>query len=316
MNAGHSRHPAGSQQAVLRSNENSGAEHREASHLGPRLRGTDGLRFSKMHGAGNDFVILDRRGAREPLSRELAARLAHRHLGVGCDQVITIETPRDAGAVARYGIWNTDGSPARQCGNGARCVAAWLRRDGVREARFRLESPSGTVEAQIQGERIAIGMGVPDFMPDAIGLRPGTPAADPYMLDFAGGERLYFGAVSMGNPHAVLEVNDVTAADVARVGPRLQQHPLFGDSCNVGFAQVLAPDRIKLRVYERGVGETLACGSGACAAVAVLARRGRVGAEVDVELPGGTLRIDWAGPGRPLWMAGPAEFVFEGEFIA
>jgi diaminopimelate epimerase len=274
------------------------------------------MRFSKMHGAGNDFVILDRRGTSEPLSRELAARLADRRFGVGCDQVITIERAHDPSALARYGIWNTDGSAARQCGNGARCVAAWLRRDGTSATRFRLESPSGPVDAEIRGGQVAIGMGVPDFAPEAIGLRPGTPATDPYALDFAGGERIYFGAVSMGNPHAVLEVDEVDRADVAHVGPRLQQHPMFGDSCNVGFAQVLAPGRIRLRVYERGVGETLACGSGACAAVAVLARRGRVGNEVEVELPGGTLRIAWPGAGRPLWMSGPAEFVFEGEFRA
>jgi diaminopimelate epimerase len=273
------------------------------------------LRFSKMHGAGNDFVIVDRRGLAEPLAPAFAARLADRHFGVGCDQVITIETPAKSESLARYGIWNTDGSPARQCGNGARCVAAWLQRDGVAATSFRLESPSGVVDARLDAGAVSIAMGVPDFSPAAIPLRHGTAPADPYQLDFAR-ERLYFGAVSMGNPHAVLEVNDVDAADVAHVGPMLQLHPLFPDSCNVGFAQVIAPDRIRLRVYERGVGETLACGSGACAAVAVLARRGRVGERVAVELPGGTLHIAWPGPGQPLWMSGPAEFVFEGEFIA
>ena len=305
MNAGHSR--AGG---------NPGANPLGAPHLGSRQLGNNVVRFTKMHGAGNDFVIVDRRSEREPLPASLAARLAHRNFGVGCDQVITIEAPVSPGALARYGIWNTDGSPARQCGNGARCVAAWLRRDGAGDAGFRLDAPSGPVDVCFDGDAISIDMGVPDFTPDAIGLRPGTAAADPYALDFAGDDRLYFGAVSMGNPHAVLEVNDAEAADVARVGPRLQQHPMFGDSCNVGFAQVLAPDRIRLRVYERGVGETLACGSGACAAVAVLARRGRVGPEVDVELPGGTLHVSWAGPGHALRMSGPAEFVFEGEFIA
>jgi diaminopimelate epimerase len=156
---------------------------------------------------------------------------------------------------------------------------------------------------------------VPDFAPAAIGLRDSQAADDPYLLDFAR-ERLYFGAVSMGNPHAVLEVADSAAAEVDRLGPMLQQHPLFTQGCNVGFARILAPDRIRLRVYERGVGETLACGSGACAAVAVLARRGRVARSVAVELPGGTLQIDWAGVGQPIWMAGPATFVFEGEFCA
>ena len=278
--------------------------------------GRDGLRFTKMHGAGNDFVVFDAIGQTVALDAAAVRRIADRHFGVGCDQVITIDSPVAPGALARYGIWNTDGSPARHCGTGARCVAAWLRRDGVRDDTFVLESPSGPVQADLRGGRIAIGMAVPDFTPDAIGLRAGTPAADPYALDFAGAERVYFGAVSMGNPHAVLEVGDVDAADVAHVGPRLQQHPMFGDGCNVGFAQVLAPDRIRLRVFERGVGETLACGSGACAAVAVLARRGRVGRDVAVALPGGTLQVSWAGPGQPVWMAGPAEFVFEGEFIA
>lgn len=273
------------------------------------------LRFSKMQGAGNDFVILDRRALPGALDPALAARLADRHFGVGCDQVITIETPRRASALASYGIWNTDGSPALQCGNGARCVAAWLRRDGVAEARFGLDSPSGPVEVERRDDGvIAVQLGVPDFEPSAIGLRDAAPA-DPYRLDFAG-DRFYFGAVSMGNPHAVLEVADIASAEVAQVGPRLQQHPFFTDSCNVGFAQILASDRIRLRVNERGVGETLACGSGACAAVAVLARRGRVGREVAVELPGGTLQVSWAGVGHPIWMAGPAEFVFEGEFIA
>lgn len=274
------------------------------------------LRFSKMQGAGNDFVILDRRTEREPLDPSLAARLADRHFGVGCDQVITIEAPRTAEALAYYGIWNADGSPSQQCGNGARCVAAWLGRDGAaREARFRLDSPSGPVEAELRdGGTVAIRMGVPDFAPAAIGLRDAS-AADPYRLDVAS-EPIYFGAVSMGNPHAVLEVNDIDAADVARVGPMLQQHPFFSLGCNVGFAQIMASDRIRLRVNERGVGETLACGSGACAAVTVLARRGRVGPEVAVEMPGGTLQISWPGVGHPVWMAGPAEFVFEGEFIA
>jgi diaminopimelate epimerase len=275
------------------------------------------LRFSKMHGAGNDFVVLDRSGDATPLAPALAARLADRHFGVGCDQILTIEPPRSAGALAAYGIWNADGSRAGQCGNGARCVAAWLRRAGrAPAAHFVLDSPSGPVQAELRDDgTVAIGMGVPDFAPAAIGLREGTVAADPYLLDFPG-ERIHFGAVSMGNPHAVLEVADVAQADVAHVAPRLQQHPLFGRGCNVGFAQILAPDRLRLRVFERGVGETLACGSGACAAVAVLARRGRLGAEVAVELPGGTLHVAWRGPGEPLWMAGPTAFVFEGEFHA
>jgi diaminopimelate epimerase len=275
-----------------------------------------GLRFSKMQGAGNDFVILDRRGATAPLDPALAVRLADRHFGIGCDQVITIEDADASGVIARYGIWNADGSRSQQCGNGARCVAAWLARDGAAPGpRFALQSPAGRVEVELgAGHQVTIGMGVPDFSAGAIGLRDATDE-DPRPLDLEGG-RVLLGAVSMGNPHAVLEVPDVANAEVAKLAPRIQQHPLFLHGCNVGFAQVLAPDRIALRVVERGVGETLACGSGACAAVAVLARRGRVGPRVAVALPGGVLQIAWDGPGQPLWMTGPAEFVFEGEFRA
>jgi diaminopimelate epimerase len=271
------------------------------------------LRFSKMHGAGNDFVIIDRRNDDVALDPEFVSHLADRHFGIGCDQLITIETPISAGAIARYDIWNTNGSKAAQCGNGARCVAAWLRRDGTATAdSFVLDSPSGPIDVRIDGARIAIGMGEPQFAPAKIPLRD-SEKQDPYALDYAA-ERIYFGAVSIGNPHAVVEVADVDATDVARVGAMLSQHPFFPDSCNVGFAQIETPDRIRLRVNERGVGETLACGSGACAAVAVLARRGRVAPQVAVQLPGGTLDIRWHGVGHSIWMSGPAEFVFEGEF--
>jgi diaminopimelate epimerase len=275
------------------------------------------LRFSKMHGAGNDFVIIDQRGAARRVDAALAARIADRHTGIGCDQLITIEAPSSAAAIARYGIWNTDGSAALQCGNGARCVAAWLQRDGsVRDAgRFVLDSPSGPVDAELLADdRVAIGMGVPQFAPERVPLRDAL-TDDPLMLDFAR-ERIYFGAVSMGNPHVVLEVADVATADVERVGQMLQQHPQFPQSCNVGFAQILSPSQIRLRVFERGVGETLACGSGACAAVAVLARRARLGSRVAVQLPGGTLDIHWPGVGQPISMTGPTAFVFEGEFGA
>ena len=279
------------------------------------MNAASGLRFCKMHGAGNDFVMLDRRGDSEPLDPALAIRLADRHTGVGSDQVITIEPPRSAAAVAYYGIWNADGSASKQCGNGARCVAAWLIRDGLADTSFVLDSPSGPVRAERRDDGgIAINMGVPDFQPAAIGLDV-EDAADPYTWQIEGAPVL-FGAVSIGNPHAVIEVDDVTQAPVAHLGPALQNDPTFRDSCNVGFAQVLAPDRIRLRVFERGAGETLACGSGACAAVAVLARRGRVAREVAVELPGGTLRIAWRGEGASIWLAGPTAFVFEGEFIA
>ncbi len=272
------------------------------------------LPFTKMHGAGNDFVIVDRRRVSAPLTPERVALIADRHRGVGFDQLITIEAARTAGAVAAYSILNADGSRAGQCGNGARCVAAWLVREGAAGAEaFVLDGPSGAIVAQRRGEDFAIDMGVPDFSPQAIALD--RPQMDPYIFPI-GDQVLRFGAVSMGNPHAVMEVPDVATAAVETLGPVLQREAGFKDSCNVGFAQIIDPHRVALRVYERGVGETLACGSGACAAVAVLARRGRLASRVAVQLPGGTLTIDWPGTGHPIQMAGPAAFVFEGEFLA
>ncbi|HET6435727.1 MAG TPA: diaminopimelate epimerase [Xanthomonadaceae bacterium] len=273
------------------------------------------LRFTKMHGAGNDFVVLDLRDGTAPLSPALCRRLADRHVGVGCDQILTIEAARSAGAAAAYRIWNADGSAAQQCGNGARCVAAWLVRDGAAPATgFALDSPAGRHEVEVLGGgRYRIAMGVPVFEPARIPLRGFDAEQDRYTLTLDGA-RVDFGAASMGNPHALVEVEDVETAPVARVGAALQRHPAFPESVNVGFARVLAPDRIRLRVYERGVGETLACGSGACAAVAILARRRRVEREVAVELAGGELVIGWRGDDAPITMAGPAAFVFEGEF--
>ena len=267
--------------------------------------------FSKMHGAGNDFVLLDCRHAAAP-DAVLCRHLADRHTGVGCDQVLTIEAPRDAGAVAAYRIWNADGSAAGQCGNGARCVAAWLRRRGEVTDAFALDSPSGRHAVQCGPEGIRVQLGVPDFTPAAVPLL-GQPEADVYTLTLAAGP-VRFGAVSMGNPHAVIVVEDVASAPVATLAPQLQAHAAFPQSVNVGFAQVLDRGRIRLRVHERGSGETLACGSGASAAAAVLLRRGVLSGPVAVELPGGTLGVDWAGPGTPLWLSGPTRFVFEGEW--
>jgi diaminopimelate epimerase len=270
-----------------------------------------------MHGAGNDFVVLDLREGAPPPDAALAARMADRHTGVGCDQILTIEVPRSPGAVAAYGIWNADGSPSGQCGNGARCVAAWLVRDGAASGpRFAVDSPVGRHEVQdLGGGRFAIGMGVPRFAPGDVPLAGFEGEQPDYTLDLDG-TQLRFGAVSMGNPHAVIEVADVASADVAGIGPALQRSAAFPQSCNVGFAQVLAPDHIRLRVYERGVGETLACGSGACAAVASLVRRGRLAREATVSLPGGDLRIRLPSGDAEVIMAGPAAFVFEGEWQA
>ena len=273
------------------------------------------LRFSKMHGAGNDFVVLDLRGGCPAPAPELARRLADRHQGVGCDQLLTIEDSADPACLARYRIWNADGSAANQCGNGARCVAAWLRRDGAAATpRFRLDSPAGPVQAEALGEgRYAIGMGRPRLASAEVPFRAAHDAVE-HRLALAGGE-VVFGVVSMGNPHAVIEVADVANAPVATLGPALQARPEFPEGVNVGFAQVLAPDRIRLRVFERGAGETLACGSGACAAVVALVRRGRLARHAFVELPGGTLEITWPADDAPVVMAGPTAFVFEGELL-
>jgi diaminopimelate epimerase len=272
------------------------------------------LHFSKMHGAGNGFVVIDLRGGLAPPSAALAAALGDRHTGVGFDQLLTVEDANRPDCVARYRIWNADGTAAQQCGNGARCVAAWLRRDGTVAGRhFRLDSPSGVIDVECRDDNTyALAMGRPEFRPGRIPFT--APAEAPaYELDLPGG-RVRFGAASMGNPHAVLEVPSSADAPVHALGPALQARAEFPEGVNVGFAQVLAPDRIRLRVYERGAGETLACGSGACAAVAVLVRQGRVGRHVFVELPGGTLEIHWPADDGPITMAGPAAFVFEGEY--
>lgn len=275
------------------------------------------FRFTKMHGAGNDFVVLDLRDGRRPPTPELCRALADRHLGVGCDQILTIEPPRSPGAVAAYGIWNADGSSGRQCGNGARCVAAWLLRDGAARApAFSLDSPAGSHAVELLDDGgLRVAMGEPRFDPAAIPLAGFDAVRDPWQLDL-GGVPVAFGALSLGNPHAVIEVDDVASAPVAALGPALQDSGAFPDSANVGFAQVVDRATVRLRVYERGAGETLACGSGACAAAAVLMRRGRVDRDIAVQLPGGTLRIAWPGDGEPIMMAGPARFVFEGEWTA
>ena len=275
------------------------------------------MKFSKMHGAGNDFVVLDLRGAAIAPDAELCRALADRHTGVGCDQILTIEPPRSAGAVASYGIWNADGSTALQCGNGARCVAAWLVRDGAIPGAgdaFLLDSPAGThAVTRLAGDRYAIAMGVPQFAPQSVPLLGYHEAQDSYALE-VDGQSLQFGAVSMGNPHALVEVDDIANTPLQQVGAALQRDAAFPQSVNVGFAEVDARDRIRLRVYERGVGETLACGSGACAAAAILMRRGRIDRTVTVALPGGELQVQWPDDAASITMSGPATFVFEGEF--
>jgi len=272
------------------------------------------LKFSKMHGAGNDFVLLDLRGGRAAPDADSVRAIADRHTGVGFDQLLAIVDSTRADCLAGYRIWNSDGSAAQQCGNGARCVAAWLVRDGAAApAGFVLDSPAGPIAVDcLPDGRFALDMGRPVFVPAQIPLRA---SHEQERYEWRERERtLRFGAASMGNPHALVEVEDVARAPVVAQAAALQGSGLFPQGVNVGFAQLLSRSQIRLRVVERGVGETLACGSGACAAVAILVRQGKVDRQVDVHLPGGTLSIDWPGDGASVRMAGPAAFVFEGEW--
>lgn len=276
------------------------------------------MRFSKMHGAGNDFVVLDLRKGTPPPEPDACARIADRHLGIGCDQLLTLEPPRSMGAVASYRIWNADGSQAQQCGNGARCIAAWLVREGAAPmlGDFIIDSPAGA--HQVQRDRqggFVIDMGLPRFEPQAVPLLGWHEARNAYTL-YIEGSAVHFGAASMGNPHAVIEVPNIGNAPVESMGRAMQRNAAFPESVNVGFAELVAPDHIRLRVFERGVGETLACGSGACAAVAVLTRRGQLdaGRDLTVDLPGGTLHIRYDQDSGRIAMGGPTAFVFEGEW--
>jgi diaminopimelate epimerase len=274
------------------------------------------MRFTKMHGLGNDFVVLDARTASPPLDATRIRAMADRHTGIGFDQLLIIEAARDPSCVAAYSIRNADGSAAMQCGNGARCIGAWLHRDGAFAIgeNVKLESPSGTIGMRlVDAAMVAAEMGEPDFDPARIPFD--APAAgDTCPLDIDGGH-VEIAAVSMGNPHAVMEVKDVADARIELLGPALTTHPRFPKGANAGFVQVVDPRHVKLRVHERGAGWTRACGSGACAAVAVLRRQGRVDEGVRVELPGGVLSIAWQGPGHALWMTGPAAFVYDGEWL-
>ena len=271
------------------------------------------FQFTKMQGLGNDFVLLDaRHRALLPTPAQLR-QLADRRYGVGCDQVLLIDAPTLPGATVRYRVFNADGSPAQHCGNGVRCVARYLaRHDGLPAGSLRVEIGGRDYELQLTADgMVRVDMGEPDFAPAALPLRVAAPA-ERYPFVFEGAP-WQFGAVSMGNPHAVFEVPDVAAAPVGTLGPTLQADAMFPERVNVGFMQVLDERQIRLRVFERGAGETPACGTGACAAVAVGRVWGRLGPQVSVHLTGGELLIDWPGPGHRLWMSGPALSVFDGE---
>ncbi len=270
------------------------------------------LNFTKMQGLGNDFVVFDAIRQTVNLGPEQVRFLADRRFGIGCDQLLLVERPTAPGVDFRYRIFNADGGEVAQCGNGARCFARFVREQGLTEKdEIVVETASGIITLYLEADGLVrVNMGAPRFAPEALPFRADAEA--PHYSVRAGAQEVEIGAVSMGNPHAVLLVPDLERAPVTTLGSVLESHPRFPERVNVGFMQVMGPDHIRLRVYERGAGETLACGTGACAAVAVGRRWGVLGPCVDVDLPGGRLTIRWEGEPAPLWMSGPATRVFEG----
>lgn len=275
------------------------------------------LAFTKMHGLGNDFVVLDATKAPIALDEDTARRIADRRFGVGCDQILIVEPPRSAEADFAYRILNADGSESGQCGNGARCFMRYVREVGLTDKRrivVDIRDGRMTLEAGDDG-LYSVALGVPEFEPARIPL-VGFSRADRYRLDDVAGQSVAFAAVALGNPHAVIEVADVATADVAGIGAALERHPAFPERVNVGFVARVARDHVRLRVFERGAGETLACGSGAAAAVVTGIAAGVLDADVRVDLPGGSARIHWPGGDQPAVLTGPAERVFEGKLVS
>ena len=272
-----------------------------------------------MEGIGNDFVVVDARAQAFAPDAATVRRLADRRTGIGCAQLLLVEPDPSGTAAFAYRIWNADGGEVEQCGNGARCLALlWGEELAPGSRHFVMLSAAGPVAARVENGAAAVAMGVPEFRPERIPLAA-TSEAGRYTIEL-GDRSVPLGAVSMGNPHAVivldeLGVEDIAQAPVATLGPALEVHRAFPQRVNVGFVQPLARDRIALRVWERGCGETRACGTGACAAVAVLGDRGLLGPRVSVALPGGELVVEWHGRGTPAWLSGPARKVFEGTFI-
>ena len=271
------------------------------------------LRFTKMHGLGNDFVVIESITQSLRVDAQLIRLLSDRHRGVGCDQVLLIEPPADPEVDFRYRIFNQDGSEVGACGNGARCIAMFIRDKRLcAKRRVQVETLGGRLTLDLGRSNVfAVTMGIPRLEPAEIPFEAPSRAAV-YTLD-AGGNTCSIGAVSMGNPHAVLLVEDVAEAPAVTLGPLIERHPRFTEGANVGFMQVLGRSEINLRVWERGVGETEACGSGACAAVVSGRLRGLLDERVRVNLRGGYLQIEWQGEGHPLLMSGPATTVFEGQ---
>lgn len=271
------------------------------------------LAFTKMHGAGNDFVVIDLVRQHANLSAGQIRRIADRQRGIGCDQVLLVEPPDDPDADFRYRIYNADGSEAGQCGNGARCFARFVREQRLSwKQSLRVQTPGGMMGLEIANDgRVLADLGAPRFSPSII---PFDAAIEAPTYDIeVDGQQLQIGAVSMGNPHAVLRVDCVDSAPVDALGAVLERHPRFPERVNVGFMQVLSRSEIRLRVFERGAGETQACGTGACAAAVHGMRMDWLDTAVTVHLPGGKLSVTWEGSDdSPVWLGGPTATVFEG----
>jgi diaminopimelate epimerase len=272
------------------------------------------LKFTKMHGLGNDFVVFDATHAWLELSREQLRRISDPHFGVGCDQILLVEQPRQPDTDFYYRIFNADGSEVEQCGNGARCFVRYVREHGLTgKIEIRVGTLDGVIVPRLGADgQVTVNMGVPEFDPSRIPFQA-ERRAPTYMLD-VGGRQVEICALSMGNPHAVQFVPDVERAPVQTEGAAIEVHPRFPQRVNAGYVQVVNRGHIRLRVFERGAGETLACGTGACAAVVAGIRLGWLDARVDIDMHGGRLTVEWAGgPDDSVFLTGPATTVFEGE---
>ena len=271
------------------------------------------LRFSKMHGLGNDFIVIDGISQSVRLNPEKVRQLSDRHFGIGCDQLLLVEHPENPDMDFRYRIFNCDGSEVENCGNGARCFAVFVRERRLTGKNIiKVETAGGNLELRVNAKgEVCVDMGVPRLMPQEIPFVADAKAAT-YPLDVAG-QTYDVSAVSMGNPHAVIVVPHVETAPVETLGPLIEHHSRFPARVNAGFMQIISPNEIDLRVFERSAGETLACGTGACAAVVAGRLRGLLGEQVKVNLPGGSLHISWAGEGERVMMTGPATTVFHGQ---
>lgn len=273
------------------------------------------IRFTKMHGLGNDFVMVDLITQRFKFNETLIRRLANRNTGIGFDQLLVVETPSDPDMDFRYRIYNADGSEVEHCGNGARCFARFVRDKKLTgKHRIAVETAKGKAILHVREDNmVKVDMGVPVVAPEQIPFTAQSQEASyPIEVD---GQTLQISVVSMGNPHGVLQVEDVDSAPVELLGPLLERHERFPARANIGFMQVVNRNEIRLRVFERGAGETQACGTGACAAVVAGRRLGLLDADVDVHLPGGSLQISWQGGDEPLFMTGPTATVFEGSIF-